>query len=345
MVDLVDKNVNTPKDGAATAAGQPCADTPVLTASKGEKIFNWVTYKGLNYWTNLVSSIAISDYFQNGKGRQRLDRWINRVAKGIDAAEIAHASTVYKQSKVAVETATILSGGWLLLIPLKLMEDNKRPIVHWLNKCFGVEQKAADGHALTAQEIYIESEQPKQSWGRVLARRIFASGVVIAAGSTLDHLGADKGKMQDISYRFKGETHHEKIPYGGKERVSDFVVSKVNKGINTLTGGMARMGSNPHSRPQRWMKFAVLDTVFTAVTASIMYMTNGARKKELPGEVTPCQKSASTQQPTCTNKDASCKKFTASIKPKEDVVSRKTEGLSHAGRVELSQDVLVGQAL
>ncbi|MGE0754546.1 MAG: hypothetical protein AB7L92_05240 [Alphaproteobacteria bacterium] len=298
---------------------------PIKTASKGEKTYNWIVYSGINFWANLISSIAISDYFQHGAGRDRLDNNIRRFAKGVDAAGILKGSHAYKQSKVIVETATLLSGGWLLLVPMKVMEDNKRPIVHWLDKRFGTQERDANGKELSVDEIHLKEEQPKQSWARVLARRVMGTVAVIGTGSVLDHVAQDKSKMVETSFRFNGKMYRETHPLGGKERTTNFVVSKIN-GIGNAVLGEGKLGSNPKSVGQRWMHFAVLDTIFTKMTATIMYLTNGAKRVQK----NKATNTAQATEPSCGGacNDEPAKPFTDRIQPRMHTLTEKSQSFT-----------------
>lgn len=277
MVELKQDNAKSADEPPHKAATKKRELHITPQASKGEKLYDWAVYKGLNFWVNLGSSIAITDYFHNHGGRKHLNKWIDNAAQLVEKTGIAKGPTAYKQTKVIVETGTLLSGGWLLLVPMKIMEDNKRPMVHWLNKKLGTPQKDADGDELPVDEIVLAQEQPKQSWAKVIGRRALATGAVLATGSILNKVAENKNDLRPFEYTYKGEHHKEMVPLGGKERVTNTVVDALNKGANTFSS-TKRFGKNPNSFGQRWLNFGVLDAVFTAITAGIMYATNGAEK-------------------------------------------------------------------
>ncbi len=255
---------------------------PEGTASKGEKVFNWTAYTGLNYWVNLVSSIAIADYFVNLGGRDKLNDRINSTARLLEKFKVP-IKKAHHNSKIGWETFALTSGGLILLAPLKWMEDNKRPIVHWLNKKFGVEQKTADGREKTPEEIHIEQEQPKQSWGNVILRRIAGTAAVVAVGMGLDHFARGTKILDPEHHNLGGGriiTHDSKVQ-GGKDRVTDFIFDK----INNVSGKLRGKRFDKNEIVSRWTKFAILDSVFTVITAVVMKMTNGAKKGKMPQEI------------------------------------------------------------
>jgi|GEM_PF-5147978 len=250
------------------------------TASKGEKLFSWGVYSGINYWVNLASSIAIADYFCNLGGKKAIEGGANRIAKMMSGGDKLRHAKVFGQAQTALRTLTLLSGGWLLVIPMKLMEDNKRPIVHWLNEKMGVDQTAPDGHKLTPDEIYIEQEQPKQSWLNVLLRRTLATAAVVGTGQALNELARDRTKTAAFA---KSHPNSKEDPHGGKSRVEKWVVDTVNSGLNKV--GATGLTKDKNGMFQRYLALAALDTVFTKITAVIMKVTNGAKKARMPGEV------------------------------------------------------------
>lgn len=254
-------------------------EKPSKQMSKGEKIYNWTVYSGLNYWTNLGISLVIADYFTNLGGRKWLDRTIETTAKGLEKSGMFNPKQAHHHSKVALETLVLTSGGWILLAPLKVMEDHKRDIVHWTNDKLGVDQRAPDGHKETPDEIYIEKEQPHQSWVNVLKRRLIASVAVIGAGHIINAVGRNRDKTNEYK---AAHPDAEDDPHGGKKNLEEFIVKTVNKGLTHVPGGQKVIDSPV---AQRYIGFAALDTIFTKITAMTMYLTNGAKKAKMPNEI------------------------------------------------------------
>jgi hypothetical protein len=244
--------------------------------SKGERLYNWTVYSGLNYWTVLITSLAMGDYLKNLSGRKHLLWATGKIAKGLESAGM-NLNKAHHNTKIALETLSLTAGGWLLLIPLRMLENRKRPVVHWLNKKFGVDQTALDGHELTPDEIYLEQEQPTQSWARVIGRRLLASVVVVSSGNIADHVGRDTSISRTHEYAInpydpKSEIVTHTGHPGGLERLTNVVV----KGLEHLSEGSNIM----KGRTKRWVELLTLDTLFTRISATVMHLTNGARKME-----------------------------------------------------------------
>lgn len=279
-----------PTSELASAEGKPAASTPAEgvfkpETSKGEKIYNWTVYSGINYWVNLISSVIVADKVTNGSWRKPLDWTIGKTAKGISKMGIS-LEKAHHQTRVGLETMTLLTGGWLLLVPMKIMEDNKRPIVHWINKHLGKPQCAPDGREQTSDEIYIEKEQPKQTWGNVIKRRIYATLAVMGTGLALDYTFADRSQRRTHSHKIdpydpKSEVITHETYLGGKERTTNFVVGGIRTGMKKV--GLEKQADS--KKLKDYLDLAVLDTVFTKITAVIMYVTNGAKKEKMPHEM------------------------------------------------------------
>ena len=147
---------------------------------------------------------------------------------------------MYGPTKTVLETLSLLSGGWLLLVPMKYLEDNKRKIVHWLNDKMGVDQTAPNGHKETPEEIHIEKEQPHQSWGQVIWRRVQATAAVNVISLALDRFYRDNNTiLPSQTYNIGGESLvYDAKPLGGNDRLTNSIVEFLNKGFKKLPNGL-----------------------------------------------------------------------------------------------------------
>jgi len=280
-VTLTTAPVDVPKtdDDAATKSA---ALTTIPVMSQGENLYNKVVYQCINYWLNLGMSLVITDYFLHGKGKGVHTNNLRKVTdffKRTKIDQVVGEAATKRAVGVAAGFITLLSGGNILLIPDKIMEDNKRPIVHWLNKhVYHQQQLAPDGHEETSDEIYIEKEQPKQSWLNLGWRRLQAMAAGVAFGLALDNLGR---KKLDIPQIINGKAITK---IDGQERYTDWVVTNINKALNSgvIPGGKS-VAENP--TVHRYIGYAALDTIQTLITSMVMYMTNGAKKARMPHEI------------------------------------------------------------
>jgi len=283
MIDRIDKGSEQDgKDTALSAANEAAqADAKLETRpmSKGEIWYNRIVYKVLNYWVNLGISLVITDVFAHGRGKGFFTNGVNRIATGLTSTGLMKNKTATRFGEVLLGTFTLNSGGNLMVIPTKIAEDNKRPIVHLLNKKFFKEkQLAPDGHEETPDEIYIAEEQPKQSWGNIIKRRAMGFGATTAVGMVLDKALA---KKRDVPIMMNGElsTH-----INGQQRYTDATVKAASYVLNSgvIPGGKALAANDG---VKRYMGYAALDWIYTIITSKIMHVTNGAKKARMPHEI------------------------------------------------------------
>ncbi|MEK6746024.1 MAG: hypothetical protein AABY33_03220 [Pseudomonadota bacterium] len=291
-VSVQKETAKEPEKEAAPDVAVAPRSKPVM--SKGEKVFNWVTYKGLNYWVNLGLSVVMADIAINGKGfwRKGLDYSISGTTKHVSNVlkslsknpnKEAIERMVHNNTRVGYESLSLLTGGSILLFPLKYLEDNKRKIVHWLNDKLGVDQTAPDGHKKTPEEIHIEKEQPKQSAGNLIKRRLLGTVSVVGAGFVLDKIFKQKTLLDpeivDLGWT---KINYDKKIQGGKNYIETTAFRHINNAVKFVTGGK---GFKENGRIGRWTKLAILDSIFTVITASVMWVTSGAKKGKMPKEI------------------------------------------------------------
>ena len=266
------------EDPPPAPAGKQPESSLQKQASKGEKVYDTAVYQVINYWINLGSSLAIADYFRNLGGKKYLDGAAKGLGKVFSGGNVQKLESSTGLASSILKTLALCSGGWLLVVPMKLMEDKKRPIVHWLNKKMGVDMTATDGHQETPDEIFIAKEQPAQSWGHAFWRRLQAQLAVSATGLVLD-----KGFAKTLE-------HPEMIDgkltttLGGEKHFTDKIVGFINKGLKSVDSKPTNFLAN-HPRAQAYITFGALDTFFTMITAAVMRFTNGAKKAQMPHEI------------------------------------------------------------
>ena len=267
----------------STAAPPPAQPTSHVKqkASKGEKVFNATVYSALNYWVNLGLSLVVADHFVNKGGKIWLTKGAEKIGKMV-ARDPAALEATTRTAERTLETLSLLSGGWALLWPMKKLEDNKRPIVHWLNDKLGVDQTAPDGHKETADEIFIEKEQPKQSWIKIIFRRLLATGAVLGTGQALNVAMRDHAKTAE--WEKSASYDKTRDPFGGKAVTERFIIDNVNKGLKS---GYVPNGEKiaENDTFKRYLGLAALDSIFTKITAVVMQVTNGAKKGRMPKEI------------------------------------------------------------
>lgn len=260
------------KEASAVSEKLKCSPLPEQKKSSGEKAYNLLTYTGIGFVANWVVSVLFADFYVNGRGKIPLNSYIKNTAIKVADLGIMSLKNSHQISSAVIKTMALSIGGWLSLIPTKLLEDNKRDIVHKANDALGVEQTAADGHKLTPDEIHIEKEQPKQNWGDMLKRRLEVTIAVVGSALAIDKLFTHPTRMNH-EQRFKidgKEIKFDAHPVGGLQAVSENILKPFNIKNRVI---------------KRILELFFVEAVFTGIAATVMYLTNGATKAKMPLEL------------------------------------------------------------
>lgn len=169
--------------------------------SAGERVFDRVVYTGIGFGVNEGASLWVTDQFLNGKNllenvpvAKKAGAWFSK--EGFDKASEYFAKTLKLTERVVKEgektititpkaragnsllMATLLSGGTLLILPMKMLEDHK---AYWVKKANHMVDRWR-GSKLSADEVAardakVENEiacSPRQSWPSMLMGRVVA---------------------------------------------------------------------------------------------------------------------------------------------------------------------------
>lgn len=215
----------------------------------GEKLFDRVVYTGIGFGVNEASSLWITAQFLHGKNllksapepMKKIGNWFSREGYEKISDMLVRAFKITDKivrNEKGVETitararagngllmVTLLSGGTLLILPMRWLENSKAYWVkkanHWLDGNKLSEEDAAKRDAEVEQAIACS---PQQSWGSLLLGRVVACASSVCTGMFL--VGPKRNeRLSDIS---------ENIFTGGRG-----VKPNNEKGV---LRGMARIG-------------------------------------------------------------------------------------------------------
>jgi hypothetical protein len=253
--------------------------TPCVKPQKesvGEHAFNWFTYTGVGFLLNLGLSVAITDYFTHGKGKEAL-RWLSKqTAHGIGSAATVAPTKLENATYGFWKTNALMSGGHIVMAPIKLLEDNKSRVVHWINQKLGVDKPILkDGvevplSSLSDEELPpLYQDQPKQSWWNVIKRRAMGLALTSATGTMMG----------------------EKLQH----KVEDTLTDKLFLPALQKSPSPALQNLASNDTFARYARLVSLDQFFTAITSAVTYLTNGSKKHEEPAQAAPSYNSTSTE--------------------------------------------------
>lgn len=175
---------------AVHAVGIPARDHN-RKRSGGEIMFDRVVYTGIGFGVNEISSLWITDQFMHGKPKS----WLGGKPfskDGFEAATKWIAKTFKMPHAKAGNTllmATLLSGGTLLVLPMRYLEENKiawsRRANHFLDGIKG-EKMTPEQTALRDAEVEEAIAcSPQQNWKSLLVGRTIAMFSSWATGTFL----------------------------------------------------------------------------------------------------------------------------------------------------------------
>lgn len=182
----------------------------------GERIFDRTVYTGIGFGVNEASSMVITNQFMLGKNLfekmpalKKVGAWFSeegyKKVGGWLAKTLKLAQKVTKDGKIETPQArgentllmiTLISGGTLLIWPMKWLEDHKIGLVkkanHLVDKFRG---NTLSPEGVRARDAEVEQHiacQPRQSWPSFLAARTVAVLSSIGVGSFV--VGAQRNK-------------------------------------------------------------------------------------------------------------------------------------------------------
>lgn len=135
--------------------------TPERKPSGGEVMFDRVVYTGIGFGVNEISSLWITDQFVHGKPKW----WLGGKAFSKEGFEAAGNFVAKKfnmpigKAKNSILMATLLSGGTLLVLPIRALEENK---IYWTKKANHFLDYVR-GTKMTEEEVNARDEEVKQA--------------------------------------------------------------------------------------------------------------------------------------------------------------------------------------
>lgn len=158
--------------------------------TKGEKLFNDITYTGLGYFGVTSFSVFMTWLFRDtkyfgpkfAKAAEKVATWLSK--GGTPSADAVETTQSW------LRVGALFTGGSLMTVTgVKALEDNKAALVkHFDKQIYGEEAIKNDPEIVAAHKI-IEA-QPKQTWASVGWSRVVA---FVATISSLFLIGANSG--------------------------------------------------------------------------------------------------------------------------------------------------------
>jgi hypothetical protein len=221
------------------------AAAPVKT--RGEKLFDWLTYGGLNGVGTFIITIPFADW----GNRKVFDSW----SKGLVETFKLSKGT----ARTAVSATTLGIGGTVMLLPVYIAEHYKKPISEWLNRRFGNEQE---------QKMKVENLAP-QTVGSLIKGRLVAWCAVFSGFKGAELISKAMGKgdaLQQFEQRFG-----EKVCKVLDTPMHDKAIMETARAEGKSLENAWKLAE---TKTYRYGKLGALDIFATTAATSILYVTS-----------------------------------------------------------------------
>lgn len=210
-----------------TDAVSPPAPPP---KTRGETLFDLGVYGGINGVGTFIATIPLAYWSIYGGGAKHFDRASQYLeGTGMSAKSIKNALT----------TTALGLGGTVMLLPVRLAEGYRQPIVNALNKHFG------EKHDQTATPL----ADPTQTWSSLILGRLTAWGAVFGGFKLMEYGSKAIGKPQALE--------HFEESFGQK--------------LCNFLGKATHDAAGVETKAYRYGKLAALDVFATTAASLLLY--------------------------------------------------------------------------
>jgi|GEM_PF-3066855 len=180
----------------------------------GEYLFDSSVYLGLGYAANAAISVALTHQAQNIP-----NSWLRKSMESAEGYWRKGIGTLTNDQKQIDYWAPYMnrmlylsSGGYILLLPTKWLEDNKKAIVEKMDGIFNTGPKTPEQQQ--AFDEYYDN-QPKQSYTSLFAGRLIAHPIIVMAAVPIMLKLHGTDKVGGVLEKFFGESI-KNHPHGDK---------------------------------------------------------------------------------------------------------------------------------
>ena len=202
------------------------------STSKGEKLFDWLTYGGIAGVGTFLVTIPIAYWAKYGGGGKYFAKSTQFLQK--------QGFSEHTAEQFMMTTAT-MQGGNVTVIPVKLMENHKPELVEKFNKMLG--DKSVDASV---------EEDPKQTWNSLIKSRV-AAWLAVFTGFKMG--GALFGNEKFAVFENSFAEHIVCKPLGRPTHIP----------------GLAKIAEN-ETKLFRYGKIAAIDVFATTAATILLYM-------------------------------------------------------------------------
>lgn len=168
-------------DNPSSLQEQQAPSAPHKT--RGDVLFDRWVYGGLNGVGTFLLTLPLAFWGDHGGGKETFQKFTRFLTEKTPLGE--------ETAKTVVRATTLGLGGTVMVVPVRIIEGMRTPIVNALNQRYG----SAEDKAVGAQEV------APQTWGSLLKGRLVAWVVVFSSFKAIEAAGFGK-KMKQFEEAF-----------------------------------------------------------------------------------------------------------------------------------------------
>lgn len=260
--------------------------------TRGEGLFNQLTYTGLGYFGVTGFSIFLTWFLRDFKAvAPHFNKFAEGVVKSVRESKIPLVPKFEKLVNSNITIATLFVGGTAVsVLPIKALEDHKAGIVKKLDELLYGKAKADNDPQI--QQAHAEMEAlPKQTWKSVFASRglafaaTYATSMLMgsektpfskllskkgdtATGRSIDSVAIDIGRGAD---RYLHEWHPNSKQIGAEIDAAR-AASMVTAHGTPKQRDIVRSGPHTDRTMSRILSYVAMDGFYTLITSQALFV-------------------------------------------------------------------------
>ena len=249
--------------------------------TKGESLFNKISYFGFGYVLTTAVSIAMTWALADNK---RLGPKYKEITDPIFAK--------LKIPESFRSISTLFIGGTVAsVLPVKWLEDSKKTLVHKFDRLYYTDEQIANDPTIQQAYKALDAE-PKQTWLSVFSSRVVAFAATFTVfklmgsnesllarktGESIDKRSTQAGRYLDKLFSGNNAKIVAEVEEAAASNLKAVEATKeLPMGAKGKVSGIEVMRDNPYGAPDRirsriW-SYITLDAFYTAITSSTLFV-------------------------------------------------------------------------
>ena len=253
------------------------------TRTKGERLFNRLTYMGVGYFGVTGVSVFLTWLLRDSTG---ISPHFEKFTKDVEAAikkipRIGESVSQFVYSNMTIMTL-FLGGSIASVVPVKLLENNKAKLVKRFDEHLYGKDVVANSPEIQQAHAQMEA-MPKQTWGSVGLSRLLSFATTLgtfvlmgsekspvgkAFGHSIDDVSVKLGRNIDSGLHTNNPAAQEAIANAREANAKWFKQGAVMR--ESVKDGVLT-GKGADRIPSRIFSYIGLDGIYTVVTSSTLY--------------------------------------------------------------------------